>query len=91
MKKFNKYSNKKVEIDGYKFDSKKEAAKYKELKLLLRAGQIQELILQPEFILQKSFKLDSVTHRAIKYVADFKYIQGGKIIIIDVKGFKTEI
>lgn len=44
-----KYNNTKVEIDGHIFDSRKEANRYLELKLLERAGQIKDLELQKEF------------------------------------------
>jgi hypothetical protein len=37
MFRYNKYNNKKVEYDGYKFDSIKECTRYKQLKLLERA------------------------------------------------------
>lgn len=51
MKKFynpagKKYGNKKVFYDGIEFDSKKEAARYAELKLLEKAGKIKNLELQ---------------------------------------------
>ena len=39
-----KYHNKKVIIDGIKFDSKKEANRYQELKLMQRAGKIKSNI-----------------------------------------------
>ena len=78
-------------IDGITFDSQKEAKRYFELKLLLRAGKIKDLTLQPEYLLQDSFVLNDKTHRAIKYVSDFRYLQNGVIIVEDVKGFKTEI
>jgi len=86
-----KYLNKKVEIDGFKFDSKKEGNRYLELKLLLKAKKITDLYLQPDFILQDSFKLNGKTHSAIKYVADFKYTENGAIVIEDVKGFLTDV
>lgn len=38
-----KYRNKKVEVDGILFDSKKEANRYMELKLLEKAGEITDL------------------------------------------------
>nr|DAH20738.1 MAG TPA: Endonuclease [Caudoviricetes sp.] len=38
-----KYRNKKVEVDGILFDSKKEANRYIELKLLKKAGEITDL------------------------------------------------
>lgn len=44
-----KYNNQKVSIDGYKFDSEKEASRYCQLKLLLRAGKISDLQLQKEY------------------------------------------
>ena len=44
-----KYHNRKVEIDGIKFDSTKEGERYLELKLLLKAGKIRDLQMQVEF------------------------------------------
>lgn len=46
-----KYNNTKVTIDGHNFDSKHEAERYCQLKLLQKAGQISNLELQKEFIL----------------------------------------
>ena len=71
----NKYRNKKIIVDDYIFDSIQESRRYKELKLLLRAGQIQDLELQPHFLLQESFKKNGKTYRKIEYIADFKYIE----------------
>lgn len=56
------------------FDSKKEARRYDELMLMLKAGQIRNLKLQAQFTLQESY----ITHdgeriRAIRYIADFVY------------------
>ena len=86
-----KYNNKKTQIDMYVFDSVKEAKRYKELKLLERAGEISNLELQPRFLLQDSFKKNGRTYRKIEYVADFKYIEKGKIIVEDVKGLQTDV
>lgn len=86
-----KYNNKKTQIDMYVFDSVKEAKRYKELKLLERAGEISNLELQPRFLLQDSFKKNGRTYRKIEYVADFKYIEKGKIIVEDVKGIQTDV
>lgn len=87
----NKYRNKKVIVDGKKFDSKKEGDRYKELKLLERAGEISNLELQPRFLLQDKFKKNGKTYRKIEYVADFKYIENGKKIVEDVKGIQTDV
>lgn len=87
----NKYRNKKVILDDYVFDSIQESKRYKELKILLKAEKIQELELQPHFLLQESFKKNGITYRKIEYIADFKYIENGKIIVEDVKGMQTDV
>ena len=86
---YNKYSNKKTVVDNIRFDSKKEAARYCELKLLKKGKIIKDLILQPRFELQEKFNGE----RAIVYVADFMYYDNEKqtTIVEDVKGIKTEI
>lgn len=48
---YRKYNNRKIIVDGIKFDSKKEAARYKELKTLERAGIIQNLQRQVKYVL----------------------------------------
>lgn len=45
----NKYGNRKVALDGHVFDSLREARRYQELCLLIRAGKIQKLELQKEY------------------------------------------
>lgn len=87
----NKYRNKKVQVDMYVFDSIQESRRYKELKLLLKAGKISDLQLQPRFLLQDSFKKNGKTFRKIEYIADFQYIENGKTIVEDVKGMQTEV
>ncbi len=44
-----KYNNKKITLDGITFDSRKEANRYRELKLLEKAGKISDLRLQVKF------------------------------------------
>lgn len=98
-----KYGNKKVEIDGIEFDSKKEARRYWELKLLQRAGKISDLQLQREFELipaqyetypryGKTGKRLQDGKRCIEksctYKADFCYMQDGKLVVEDVKGYR---
>lgn len=48
---YRKYNNKKVMVGGIKFDSKKEGVRYKELKMLERAGIIQDLQRQVKYVL----------------------------------------
>lgn len=88
-----KYHNKKVEYDGYTFDSNREKNYYIKLKLLEKAGKIKELELQKEYELQPSFKLNNKTSRKITYRADFTYktTEDDKLHVIDVKGFRTDV
>lgn len=91
-KKKSKYKAVKTEVNGIKFDSKKEARRYKELKILEKADEIKSLELQPRFLLQEKFKYNGKTIRKIEYVADFRYIdEKGNTIVEDVKGMKTEV
>lgn len=85
---YRKYHNTKTVADGIKFDSKLEAERYAQLKILERAGVIRELELQPSFELLPSFKKNGKTWRKTVYKADFRYIlcEDDSYIIEDVKG-----
>lgn len=86
-----KYRNKKVEIDGYTFDSLAEARRYEELCLMENAGAISDLRLQPKYELQRAFTDGAgVKQRAITYVADFAYNEVGLLVVEDVKGSITK-
>lgn len=87
---WNKYSARKTERDGVLFDSKAESRRYVELNLLLMAGEISDLELQPEYELQPSFKRGKKTIRAITYTPDFRYVEHGVVVCEDVKGVATE-
>ena len=80
-----KYNNRKTTVEGITFDSKKEAARFQELRLLERAGTIQDLYCQVEYELIPKQKGE----RACHYVADFVYIENGKKVVEDVKGRRT--
>ncbi len=88
-----KYKNKKVEEDGIKFDSKKEAMRWKTLVSLQQLGIISDLRRQQTFYLSEQGKRNPETGKAIipiKYVADFCYLdtETGKTIVEDVKGYR---
>lgn len=85
---YRKYHNTKTVADGIKFDSKLEAERYAQLKILERAGVIRDLELQPEYELIPSFKKNGRTWRRAVYKADFMYIlcEDDRMIIEDVKG-----
>lgn len=88
-----KYHAKKTVVDGIVFDSKKEAKRYGELKLMERAGVICDLQRQVKFELQPAFYFDGKTYRAINYIADFVYykVKTGEEIVEDCKGFRTDV
>lgn len=81
-----KYGANKTEVNGIVFDSKKEANRYKELLLLLKAGQIGMLQLQVPYELN-----EGGTH-SLKYIADFVYVDAftGQTVVEDAKGYRTK-
>lgn len=86
-----KYGNIKTEINGIKFDSKKEARRYTELMELYKAGKIEGLKLQRAFTLQEAFTTpEGERVQAIRYIADFVYEQDGITIVEDVKSAATK-
>jgi len=88
-----KFNAKKVEHDGITFPSKAEARRYLQLKLLVRAGEISELKIQPRFELVKGVKFtgDARAKPALRYTGDFSYIdKSGHYVLEDVKGMATE-
>jgi hypothetical protein len=82
-----KYGNRKVEIDGYLFDSQAEARRYQELQLLEKCGDIADLEIHPKFKIAVNQKL------ICTYSADFRYrmVGDGRHITEDVKGVKTAV
>lgn len=86
----NKYRSKKVTVDGIVFDSKKEAQRYSELKLLVKAGKISNLNMQVPFELQPAYKKYGKAVRNIRYIADFTYTENGQLIVEDTKGYRTK-
>lgn len=80
-----KYGNKKTTRGNIKFDSKKEARRYDELKALESEGKISELRRQVRYELVP--KQDG--EKPVRYYADFTYIQNGELVVEDVKSPAT--
>jgi hypothetical protein len=78
-----KYGNRKTTVDGITFHSAREARRYGELKLLEKAGKIEQLELQPRF------KLLVNGCPICTYVGDFFYYERGQPVVEDAKGFRT--
>jgi len=81
-----KYQNKPVELNGIRFASQREAARYSELRLLERAKDISLLRLQVRHPLRVNGRL------ICTYVSDFEYYGNGTgLIVEDAKGVKTPV
>lgn len=82
-----KYGNTKVAIDGMPFDSKREAARWQELRLLERAGEISDLRRQVRYELVPKLPGE----RPVDYIADFVYRdKNGNEVVEDAKGVRTQ-
>jgi len=80
-----KYGNHKVIVDGITFDSKRELARWNQLKILVNAGHISDLKRQVPFEIVPSVVLDGKKKPSVRYIADFTYQEAGYLIIEDVK------
>lgn len=79
----NKYGATAVTVDGVRFDSKREAARGAELRLLERAGLISDLERQVRFPMVVNGQL------VCTYIADFRYRDRGRVVVEDVKSAIT--
>lgn len=70
-------------LGGIVFASKKEMKRYAELRLLERAGEVQDLELQPEF------RVSINGEHFCTYTADFSYIEKGQRVIEELKSTGT--
>ncbi len=81
-----KYRNRKTSYNGIRFDSQREASRYRELLLLEEAGTIRTIELQPRYDLVVN------GHKLGFYRGDFRYIDvaTGKSVLEDVKSPVTK-
>ncbi len=81
----NKYGAIAVAEDGYRFDSKAERDRYRELRLMQHAGHIRDLRVHERFPLRVNGQT------VCTYVADFTYHDDrGVFVVEDVKGARTQ-
>lgn len=85
-KKRSKYGGVKTTVDGITFDSKREAHRYRELKLMQQAGQIRDLRWQPRYTLfalvlasadLRDANAGAIVNRrqaVCEYIGDFEYL-----------------
>jgi hypothetical protein len=80
-------------VDGIRFDSKAEARRWQELKLMEMSGAIKDLERQPVYVLIAPFvSRDGTKHRGVTYRGDFRYLDvtTRQVICEDVKGARTD-
>ena len=84
-------------VDGQQFDSLKEGRRFQSLRLMEKAGMIEDLrrqvtftLIPPQDIRDRKTGKHLRTERACRYVADFVYTDNrdGKTIVEDVKGYR---
>jgi hypothetical protein len=81
-----KYNNVRTVLDGYLLDSKAEAARYGELRLMERANHISDLHIHPKYPIEINGQ------KICTYIADFSYRdKNGTVHVEDVKGMKTAL
>ena len=80
-----KYRNKPTIVDGIRFDSKKEAARYQELKLLEKSKLLTKLRVHT------AWPIEVNGQEVCKYKSDFDYLEPGELVetIEDVKSPAT--
>ena len=85
-----KYHSTPTAVNGIRFDSKREANRWAELRLLERAGKIEKLKRQVKYLLIPSqYRDGKCIEREASYIADFVYIKDGHLVVEDCKGFRT--
>ena len=86
-----KYYNQPLDTPDGHFDSRREYARWCDLKWMQRAGQIKNLVRQQKFELIPKQRLDGRTVKECFYIADFVYEENGVVIVEDCKGVKTDV
>jgi hypothetical protein len=75
-----KYRNVPTEVDGVRFDSKREATRWGELNMLVKAGEISDLRRQ------HPFRMEIRDQLVCTYIADFSYLDHeSRLVVEDVK------
>lgn len=87
-----KYNNRRFEFAGHTFDSKKEAHRYRDLKLREAAGEIYDLQIQAHYSLccPSAIRHNESSEVSV-YIADFTYHEDNRMIVEDCKGYRTAL
>jgi alpha-L-fucosidase len=90
-----KYSAEKTVESGIVFDSKREAKRFVELKMLEAAGVITNLESNAERVKNKQkkirYELKKRNGNVCNYEPDFVYVENGETVVEDSKGFRNSV
>ena len=91
MPKANKFGAVRTQVGEHIFASAKEAARYTQLIMRLKTGEIRNLSMQVDFEVVPVCEISGKKERPVIYRADFVYeeVPSGRQIVEDVKGYKT--
>lgn len=94
VEKREKYGNRKVVTEDGTFDSEKEYRRWRELKLMERAGEIHSLQRQVPFVVIPAQRDDrgKLVEREVRYIADFTYREkcDNRLVVEDTKSSATK-
>lgn len=84
-----KFGARSVVIDGIRFPSQREGRRWLALKLRVVLGEISELERQVSYQLAPSVRIqgEKRARPALRFTVDFRYVENGKTIVEDAKGF----
>ena len=85
----NKYGAKPQVVDGVRIASGREAKRWSDLQWLEMDLKIEKLERQVTYILAPSVKIagEKRARPALRYTADFRYVENGVTVVEDAKGF----
>ena len=84
MKSALKYGNAITEVDGIRFDSRKEAKYYEDLLWQQRTGAVKSIELQPEFVLQPGYEVAGKKIRPIIYKVCRQFIPCRHLLLLPI-------
>lgn len=75
-------------VDGFTFASLREATRYSELRLLAKAGKIEDFEWNP---IHLRYRIVVSNVHICDYLPDFRYRENGKLVLEDAKGVRTPV
>jgi hypothetical protein len=80
-----RYRSQKITVDGETFASKKQYARWCQLKMMEKAGRVSDLKREVPFELAPAVTLNGRKKPALRYYADAVYVEEGRMVVEDTK------